>query len=146
MANPNEKRYQTRSDLARRRILEETVVAQLRLRTVHGLDDHAAWLLRALEQPSTVSELCARIVVEDWRRPAMARRLERFVGDLVSLELAEECDLRVGPQQAAPAPPSLHLEPGAGFEPTVLWSEEIRQTAFQTSATFNPGQDGCPQA
>ena len=72
--------YRTRSDLARRRVLEETVVVQLSRRTVYGLDEQAAWVLRALEHPRTVSELREGLSVDDVYAPAAARRDEIVPG------------------------------------------------------------------
>lgn len=121
--------------LAWRRILDETVVLDLRRRRVHAVNETAGRILEWLERPRDRKALLARLP------ESAVQEGEEFLERLLEEGLIEESgEPATALEEARP-----ESEEGSSETPRLLWSEELPRLAGQSSPPMEIGNRQCVQ-
>lgn len=118
--------YRRVAHLACRRVLDETIVLNLRGRVALGLDDCGAWLLEQLAQPRRAGDLATAL-------GAGVEEIESFLDTLQELGVIE-----AAPPTACEPPAAV----GRSGRPAVLWRERMEAVAGATPSNL-PGDVDC---
>ena len=126
--------YRRTRHLAWRKILEETVVIDLKSRQALAVNDSGAWILDALDRPRTSAALARGLSAA---AATGSDDVERFLEQLVRGGLAEPSS-DVSDATELPPPPV------PGEAPRILWQEPL-EAVVHASPSMNIGEPTCNQ-
>lgn len=129
------------TQVAWRKIGDETMVVDLKAKTLFGLNVEAGAVWHALDEPRSVSQL-VRVLCPPDSGQAHAEALERavdgFLAELLELGLVETVPPS-GPEEEPRVSNRLSLD-GVPL-PKIIWRDEIRN--FGVSCSMQAGNPGC---